>query len=284
MSLIGTKFSLWRQHGARNSGPVFDAFEAGCKALGLTVVNNSADADVDVIWSVLFHGRMAPNKLIWERAQASNKPVIVLEVGGINRGTTWKVGVNGINNAAYFGPVSNDDTRSSLLETQLQPHNTRGENILICCQHDKSLQWKNMPIMHTWLLQTIAELQSYSQRHIVVRPHPRCPITKVNRLFNNVSIENPVKTIGSYDDFAIDYSNVHVTVSWSSNPGVHSIISGVPAIVGPQSLAYSVGMHNLSAVEQLVLADRTQWFNDYAYTEWTLAEISLGIPLKRLTL
>jgi len=29
--------------------------------------------------------------------------------------------------------------------------------------------------------------------------------------------------------------------------------------------------------------DRTQWLNDYAWTEFTIQEISQGIPLKRLT-
>ena len=28
--------------------------------------------------------------------------------------------------------------------------------------------------------------------------------------------------------------------------------------------------------------DRTQWLNDYAHTEYTVEEISQGIPLKKL--
>jgi hypothetical protein len=31
------------------------------------------------------------------------------------------------------------------------------------------------------------------------------------------------------------------------------------------------------------MPDRTQWLNDYAHTEYTVEEISQGIPLKRLT-
>jgi hypothetical protein len=37
-------------------------------------------------------------------------------------------------------------------------------------------------------------------------------------------------------------------------------------------------------VDNPQLSDRQQWLNDYAYTEWTLDEISQGIPLKYLTL
>ena len=78
---------------------MFDAFAISLVDNGHTVVYNDNTADVDVIWSVLFNGRMAGNKAIWE----NKKPTIVLEVGGINRGVTWKVGLNGINRDAYFG-------------------------------------------------------------------------------------------------------------------------------------------------------------------------------------
>ena len=113
------KFSLWTQYGALNSKPVFDAFREGCRALGFSTDDNSNDSDVDVIWSVLFNGRMAQNQLVWKNAQNKKKPVIVLEVGGIKRGTTWKVGLNGINRDAYFGPNNNDSTRANALGLSL---------------------------------------------------------------------------------------------------------------------------------------------------------------------
>ena len=36
-------------------------------------------------------------------------------------------------------------------------------------------------------------------------------------------------------------------------------------------------------IEDPLMPDRTQWLNNYAHTEWTIEEISQGIPLKRLT-
>jgi hypothetical protein len=102
------KFSLWTNYGALNSKPVFDAFRQGCRSLGVACVDNSNDADVDVIWSVLFSGRMAGNKDIWERNAANSKPTIVLEVGGIQRNTTWKVGLNGINRDARWDMANSE--------------------------------------------------------------------------------------------------------------------------------------------------------------------------------
>tara|TARA_R110000822_G_scaffold51543_1_gene133960 strand:- start:1394 stop:2245 length:852 start_codon:yes stop_codon:yes gene_type:complete len=279
------KFSLWTQYGALNSAPVFDAFRQGAHCLGFKCIENSEDADVDVIWSVLFNGRMAGNKAIWERNSANSKPTIVLEVGGINRGTTWKVGLNGINRDAYFGPNNNNSDRYRLLGLSLKPWKDAGKFILICGQHDKSLQWQNMPRMSNWFLNTYDEIRKHTERPILFRPHPRCRLEHIERGLKNVHRQEPVKIGGSYDDFDMKFKNIHATISYSSNPGIHSILNGVPAFVGTSSLAYDVGndidfMHDIEAP---FMPDRTQWLNDYAHTEWTTQEISQGIPLNLLT-
>jgi len=279
------KFSLWTQYGALNSVPVFDAFRQGANTLGFTCVDNSDDSDVDVIWSVLFNGRMAGNKAIWQRNAADAKPTIVLEVGGIQRGTTWKVGLNGINRDAYFGPDSNNSDRHHLLGLSLKPWRTDGEFVLICGQHDKSLQWKGMPSVSNWLLQTIDTVRTHTTRPIIFRPHPRCHLPHIEKEFKNVFRQEPRHVSNTYDDYDINFTNVWATISHSSNPGIHSILNGVPAFVSTHNLAYPVSndIDFLHDIESPVMPDRTQWLNDYAHTEWTIEEISQGIPLKRLT-
>jgi hypothetical protein len=279
------KFSLWTQYGALNSKPIFDAFRLGCHSLGFTCVDNSDDADVDVIWSVLFSGRMAANKAIWERNTSNAKPTIVLEVGGINRGTTWKVGLNGINRDAYFGPCGNNDDRHRLLGLSLKPWRTHGEYILICGQHDKSLQWQGMSSMSNWFMQTYREIRKHTSRPIIFRPHPRCQLPHIELGLKNVYRQQPGKISGSYDDYDMGFNDVWATVSYSSNPGIHSIINGIPAFVGTSSLAYDVGndIDFIHDIEKPLTPDRQQWLNDYAHTEWTVQEISQGIPLNLLT-
>ena len=277
------KFSIWKQYGALNSTQVFDAFAHSCMAAGHTIFWNTPGGDVDVIWSVLFNGRMASNKDIWERAMAQSKPVVVLEVGGIKRGTTWKVGLNGINRDAFFGNSNNNKDRAKQLGLKLKPWRYDGEYILICGQHDKSLQWQDMPPMSQWVMNTIQFIRAQTDRPIIFRPHPRCPLPAIEHEFKNVKREQPRQTPGSYDDFDINYSNIWATVSWSSNPGIHSIINGVPAFTGPSSLAFDVADQNLRNIETPLYPDRTQWLNDYAWTEFTVEEISQGLPLKRLT-
>ena len=273
------KFSLWTQYGALNSKPVFDAFANSLNNNGHDVAYNDLSADVNVIWSVLFNGRMAGNKAVWEQ----QKPTIVLEVGGINRGTTWKVGLNGINRDAYFGPSGNSSDRVRLLGLQVKPWKYDGEYILVCGQHDKSLQWKDMPAMATWVHDTITFIRAQTDRPIIFRPHPRCPLPSIEHDFKHVKRQEPLQIKGSYDDFDMQFDNIWATVSWSSNPAIHSIIDGVPAFTGPSSLAFDVAEQNLRNIENPLYGDRTQWLNDYAHTEYTIEEISKGFPLKNLT-
>lgn len=279
------KFSLWTQYGALNSKPVFDAFAQGCKALGHTVSLNDNNSDVDVIWSVLFYGRMSQNRSVWQRNKASGKPTIVLEVGGIRRGETWKVGLNGINRDAYFGPSGNDDTRAKELEIVCKPWKDQGKYILICGQHDKSLQWQDMPTMSKWVMDTIDTVQKYSDRPIVFRPHPRCKLPTIEHQYKNVIRQEPQRVYGTYDSFDMRFNNIWATISWSSNPGIHSIIEGIPAYVGPSSLAYDAAnnIDSLHTIENPHRPERQQWLNDYAWTEFTLNEIATGLPINRLT-
>jgi hypothetical protein len=278
------QFNLHERFGALNSKPVFDAFHTGANALGHDVVVNGNDG-IDVIWSVLWNGRMAGNQTIWQQNIEQSKPTIVLEVGGIKRGTTWKVGLNGINRDAYFCDVDMDSSRAVSLGIKLKPWRTNGEYILICGQHDKSLQWTNMPRMSNWFLDTYDEIRKHTQRPIIFRPHPRCRLEHIERGLKHVYRQEPVKIGGSYDDFDMGFDNVHCTISYSSNPGIHSILDGVPAFVSTHSLAYPVGndIDFLHDIEQPMMPDRTQWLNDYAHTEYTVEEISQGLPIKNLT-
>ena len=286
-------FCLYTEFGALNSNPIFEAFAKSIIDAGHTVIYNEPyrvmghydNYDIAVIWSVLWSGRMSKNKDVWEQNRLLNKPVIVLEVGGIKRGTTWKVGLNGINRTAYFGEQNNDGNRASHLGLVCEPWRSNGNFILVCGQHDQSLQWQGMPSMSNWVTRTIDDIRTHTNRPILFRPHPRCPLPNIEKEFKNVHRQQPRKISGSYDDYDMDFNDIWATVSYSSNPGVHSIINGIPAFVGTSSLAYDVAndidfMHD---IENPIMPDRQQWLNDYAHTEYTLEEIAQGLPLKSLT-
>jgi hypothetical protein len=271
------RFRIYQENGALNSTPVFTAFSAGLKKLGHSIVDK--DEDVCVIWSVLWQGRMRPNKLIYENSIKNHRPIIIIEVGNLKRGVTWRIGLNHINNFGIFGNQQDlDSARLQILNVSLQPvkGHRKGE-ILIACQHSASLQWEAQPSIEEWVRQTISQIKKYSTRKIVVRPHPRSPIREK---FVDAVIELPRKIENSYDDFNIDY-NYHCVINHNSGPAVQSAINGTPTICDSSSLAFPVG-EKWENLENPQLPDREEWFLKLCHTEWTVEEIAQGIPISRL--
>jgi hypothetical protein len=276
------KFSLFNEYGALNSKPVFTAFEQSLVNAGHQVFESDMHCDVAVIWSVLFNGRMIGNKPVWDYYRKTGRNVVVLEVGSISRGTTWRVGLNGINRSSYRF-LNSDNSRASALGLKLKPWQTNGEFILICGQHDRSLQWCNMPSMSTWFLNTYDTIRQHTDRPIIFRPHPRCKLDHIERGLKNVYRQDPIPLANTYDCYDLKFDNIWSTISWSSSPGIHSIINGVPAFVGTDSLAYDVANTSLENIENPIMPDRNQWLNNLAWTEFTVDEIAQGLPLDLFT-
>jgi hypothetical protein len=271
------KFKLYRNFGALNSVPVFNAFANGVIALGHEIVENHED--IAVIWSVLWNGRMAGNQQVYNDCIKQGRPVVIIEVGSLKRGTTWRISEGHINRLGIFGNIENlDPLRPQKLGAAMHPMpNHRRSEILITAQHDRSLQWQGRPPMSEWVTNTVNEIRKYSDRKIKLRPHPRSRFSLVHR---EIEIETPQKIVGSYDDFDINY-NYHCVINHNSGPAVQAAVHGVPVICDPSSLAFPVS-EKWENLENPQLPDRTDWFLKLTHTEWTVEEISQGIPLKRL--
>lgn len=277
------KFGIFSNYGALNSKPVFEALTTAIKRNGWQAISHDENADVAVIWSVLWDGRMKANRLIWEKYKRHKRPVLILEVGALDRGNLWKVSIGGINGSGYFGPKNNDDSRRKKLNIKIKDWK-EGDNIILCGQHPASQQWEGMPPMHIWLSETIARIRKHTDRKIIVRPHPRAKYLPVGN-FKNVEIKPPCHMIGTYDSFDFEQTleNAWAVVNWNSNPASIAALNGVPVFVGPDSLAMPVGNINLEDIESPATPNREQWVNDLACTEWSLEEISSGEPLARLS-
>lgn len=273
------KFSIFNKFGALNSQPVFEAFQAGLDQLGIDYDFHNENADVAVIWSMVWAGRMKPNQQIWQQFRAAGKPVVVLEVGTINRGETWKVGVNGTGiDSFYYQDL--DLNRAKKLNLHAKPWARTGRHIVVATQRSDSEQWAGMPSANNWLIHTVNTIKSYTTRPIVVRSHPREKIMVPPGCLHYL----PKKIVDSYDDYDFEKSilNAWAVVNWNSGPGVKSILAGVPAFVGASSLASPVANLRLSAIENPLRPDRTEWLIKLAHTEWTLPEIETGKPIERL--
>lgn len=273
------KISLFNNFGAKNSVPVFQAFQQGLDQLGVPWTSHDMGADVAVIWSMVWSGRMRLNEAVWRQFRASRKPVIVLEVGMLNRGHTWKMGINGTGSNAIWGRGL-DINRVQKLGLTLKPWQSNGQNIVIACQRHDSEQWAGQPNIDTWLQSTVDIIRQNSNRKIVVRSHPRQKIKIPSGAVNEI----PQPIPNTYDDFNFEHSinEAWAVVNWNSGPGCQAIINGIPAFVGPSSLAAPVGNLNLVDIEKPSRPDRSRWFLELCHTEWTTDEIATGYPISRL--
>lgn len=271
------KFKLHRNFGALNSKPVFDAVERGLIRQGHTVVDQ--DQDIDVIWSVLWHGRMSPNKHIYENNRAVGKKTLIIEVGNLFRNKTWRLSLDHIDATGIYGNKNQlDQDRPKKLGLVMgQQKLNRAKSILIAAQHNKSLQWQGMPSLTDWINNQITQLRTYTDRPIVVRPHPRCSLDGPVR---GASIDYPKHIGGSYDDFDIHY-DYHCVINHNSGPTVQAALNGVPIICHKTSLAFPVS-DSMENIENIQLIDRDAWVIALSHTEWTVEEIAAGIPIVRI--
>tara|TARA_B100000035_G_scaffold314268_1_gene330081 strand:- start:1240 stop:2121 length:882 start_codon:yes stop_codon:yes gene_type:complete len=280
------KIEIWPLHGPLNSKDVFKKFITSLENSGEQVFVNQRvnDADVAVIWSVLWQGRMRKYKEIWDRYRNANKPVIVIEVGGIKRNETWKIGINGINREADFANQNIDNDRWKKFHIDLKPWKQTGENIIICGQHDTSHQWRNNPPMSKWFDEQITEIRKYTDRPIVIRPHPRNRVTIDVKKYKGVTMVEPRRDMNTYDDtdLAERLKSAWAVVSHSSNPAMMAVFAGIPVYVSEASLSYEVGNHSFTNINNPAMPDRQQWANRLAHTEWWPDEIQNGLPWSRI--
>lgn len=274
------KFTYFPNYAARNALPVINAFVNGCRRLGFVAVPNDMTADAAVIWSQLWAGKMVGNRAIWNHFRSSGRPVIVLEVGLLNRNTTWKVGVNGTGTGCYNLAVTHKH-RSAKLGLGLQPWHTQGSQVLIAAQRYDSEQWAGQPDVESWLNQLVRTVRGVSDRPIAIRLHPRQSRIRIPKGCT-VNMAQPVT--GTYDDFDFAHAlqDVWAVISHNSAPGSQSIMLGVPAFVDQSSLAWPVTAGHVLDIENPRRAERELWMEMISHSEWTVAEISTGQPLHRL--
>jgi hypothetical protein len=260
------------------------AILAALHANGLKTVENSWDTDAAIIWSVLWNGRMQANRQVYEHYRQSNRPVIIVEVGALHRGQTWKVAVDHVTAQGYYGHTQNFDLdRPAKLGIKLSTNANSNSNpaIVIAAQHSRSLQVQELVSQESWVLDCIKKIQTASDRPIVVRSHPRSRLN-LPHLPPGVHIETPRPVPNTYDGFDMNYA-CHAVVNYNSGPGIQAAIAGSRPVVHESSLAAPVSVA-WTDIEKPYDIDRQQWLIEICHTEYTVEELRTGLWLKRIAL
>ena len=269
---------------AKNSVPVMSAMLDSLRQAGISTQENSWDADAVIIWSVLWAGRMTANQAVWSHYRSLGRPVIVIDVGALYRGETWKIAVNSITADGYYGHRENLDwNRPRHLGISLALNLTRNPRIVIAAQHARSLQVAGLVSMEGWVVQQVERLRTVTDRPIVVRPHPRSALNSAGlvHLPPDVVIETPQRIDNTYDSYNLAF-DCHAIINHNSGPGIQAALAGTRPIVDVSSLAHPVSIQ-IENIDQPYTVDRDQWLTEICHTEYTVKEIAQGRWLTRLS-
>ena len=268
---------------AKNSGPVMSAVLDSLRQRSIRLEENSWNSDAVIIWSALWSGRMSANQAVWSHYRALGRPVVIIDVGALYRGETWKIALNSITATGYYGHKENLDwDRPRHLGISLAINVSRNPKIVIAAQHARSLQVADLTSMEGWVVQQVLQLREVTDRPIVVRPHPRSALDRAGlvHLPPDVEIEQPARIANTYDSYNLAF-DCHAIVNHNSGPGIQAALAGTRPIVDVSSLAHPVSIQ-IENIDQPYVADRDQWLTEICHTEYTVREIQQGLWLQRL--
>jgi hypothetical protein len=268
------KVAVFPEYISQAGKSVWANFVSSIQKDGIEVVLNSYIADVAVIWSVLWQGRMKGNQQIYNLYRAQNKPVIVIEVGALNRNTTWKISVNGTDSNGLFWPRTawNRDRKIEML-SKFTP-TVRGSAILICGQNPRSHNWPTNISVEEWITNCVKELNAVTDRQIHIRPHPRYSLSLPAKL--TPLVKNAVYTIGDDTDFSSKLNHYWAVINYNSYPGIQARLHGCNTVVNKTSLAAPVSHTDIRNIETPLDSPSEDWLDQIAHTEFYESEIEDG--------
>lgn len=179
---------------------------------------------------------------------------------------------------------------------RIKDWNSLGDNILIMGQKegDSSLNklYEKYNTFYDWVEDIIIETRKYSDRPIVIRPHPRNLghgiklANKLSKKFKNISVNEAVESNGVSGGVNLiqDLKNAYCVITYNSLSAVEAITQGVPTFAFDDgSMIWPIAHKELSKINNLDYnIDITQWCYDIAYTQWTIEENRKGISWAHL--
>lgn len=280
-----------------NSNPekplILDNFLAGVAAVGDNAVAhkamNAIDCDVAFIQGFVHeHGKTAPHLMLRQNAinlQKQNKKRSLIVDSNLflyadpgNTKRYLRYSFDGIfPTTGFYFDSEVDPTRwqkiSQNLNISLKPYRQTGNHILICCQRNGGWSMKGMPVQN-WLNETILKIRSFSDRPIIVRPHPGDKKWKTYLRINHPNVTLSTRHIIE------DLHNAWATVLHNSSPAVASAIEGIPVFLtdpNPQfSQAAEVSNTNLKDLENPKMFDRQTWAEKLSMCHWNFDELRSG--------
>jgi hypothetical protein len=159
---------------------------------------------------------------------------------------------------------------------KLKPWRESGNHILLCLQRDGGWSMKGTDL-NSWALETIYSIRKFTQRTIIVRPHPKAQNdTAILSTIPGVYISRSGATLEQ------DLDNAWAAIFYNSSSSVAAVLAGIPVFVHDNDcVTWKVANKNLAQIEMPLLFEREQWLYDLSACHWSDEQSRLGLIYKK---
>jgi hypothetical protein len=166
------------------------------------------------------------------------------------------------------------------LNISLKDYRTSGNHILLCLQRNGGWSMGNTNIQD-WTISTINKIRQYTDRPIIIRPHPGDKQSKAILTPGNPHCRLPFSnniTLSTNQSIIDDLKNCWAAVNYNSSPVVGAAIEGVPIFVADKekSQCAEIASADLAQIETPVLYERQRWVERLAMFHWNFDELKSG--------
>lgn len=176
-------------------------------------------------------------------------------------------------NPARWQQISKDS------KIHLEDYKTKGHHVLLLLQRNGGWTMNGLSTPD-WTLKTVAKLRKYTDRPIVLRPHPgdkqakkyMVEVTRMLKYTRNVKISAPDTPLET------DLHNAWAVVNHNSSASVGPTIQGYYTFLTDPELSQSkeVANTNLNQIETPKEFDRQSWLERISMFHWKFEELENG--------
>jgi hypothetical protein len=169
---------------------------------------------------------------------------------------------------------------SNNLGIKLKNWRTTGNHILLCLQRNGGWSMGDFDVQD-WTIEIISELKKYTDRPIIIRPHPGDKNSenylKPKSLKCKIKFSKRVQ-LSSNKNLVDDLKDCWAAINYNSSPVVGAAIEGIPIFVSDPSRSQCAEVANkdLSQIETPQMPDRQRWVERLSMFHWNFDELKSG--------
>lgn len=161
----------------------------------------------------------------------------------------------------------------------LEEYKRNGKTIVLCLQRNGGWSMNGIDVQD-WIIRTVNEIRKYSDRTIIIRPHPgdKKAVQYLNHRYNRISNLPNVKLSNFNTPLEDDLNKAWAVVNHNSSSIVGPIIQGYHAFVTDpdKSQCKEVANTSFKNIETPKEFDRQRWLERISMFHWKFSELEDG--------